>query len=97
MEVELRLSGQAQRAGILLRPGGEGGAAGEAGVEIAVERGQTVQGQGRLAVKTRRGAVHSDISISPPGQQGHRLRVISEDDIIEAFLDDHTCLVAPIP
>jgi sucrose-6-phosphate hydrolase SacC (GH32 family) len=87
LEVELTLGADCERAGLVL-----GRLPHAAGYEVVVERSAR-----RLAVTNRDGTVRVQQATAELPARQHRLRVVVEEDIVEAFLDDRYALAARMP
>lgn len=86
-EVNLTAGNGFQRAGIILN-----WASGNPGFEIGIDEANS-----RFIIWTPGGTIHSQLPITLTPGQPMNLRVIQEEDIIEAFLADRYSLAARIP
>jgi len=87
LELDLTLVAGCQRAGVVL-----GRSPTSAGFEVAVDDENR-----RFVIWTPDSWVHSELPIQNPIGQPMRLRIIVEEDILEAFLDDQYSLVTRLP
>ncbi len=87
LEMAIAMGDGCKRAGVIL-----GGSPASAGCEVVLDRANR-----RLAVLLGDGSVRSQIPIHDMGDGPMRLRIIVEQDMVEAFLDDQYSLAARLP